>query len=168
MAFTRWELARGVIAACLAFGLSAPVVAVIALIAFDSGYALFGLYLIAVGWLIGIVPATTLAGFAFAPLARLVGRRLRGEPRRWPHILSYASLGAVASITMSALIGLLIGATSWSGDPLQGIAFALPVGALAAPLAAASAAYGWHFTARRALADDRATAAAAERNTGLA
>ena len=158
MAFTRGELARGVMAACVAFGLATPVVAIIVLLAFDSTYATFSLYLVATGWLIGIVPTTTLAGFAFAPLARLVGRRLTREKRRWPHVLSHAALGAAAAVVMGALVGLLIGATSWRGDALQGATLGFSAGALACPLAAAAAAYGWWFTARRAFADDRAAA----------
>lgn len=157
MAFTWWELTRGVIAACLVFAIAAPALALVVAVISDPAHAGFSIYLIVAGWLLGIVPTTALAGFALAPVAKRIGRALRHRRSLWPHLLSYFALGAAASLIGGAIVGLLIGATSWSGDAVMGAGFVIPLAALLAPVAGASAATGWLITARRALRDDRTT-----------
>jgi hypothetical protein len=155
MAFTSWELVRGLLIAGVSFDLAVPALALVVMWVSAPGQLWFTVYVLVVGML-AIVPSTLLTVVSLTPVVRAIGRRLRGETRRWPHLLSYAVLGAGASIAASLVVGLAIGVTSGTGQPLAAAGFTVPVGVALAPVAAGAAALGWHLTVRYALAEDRA------------
>ncbi|MFT4285336.1 MAG: hypothetical protein QM598_10940 [Protaetiibacter sp.] len=166
MAFTSTELTGGVIAAGVSFTLAAPALVLLVAAILDVRSFGFALMIVIYGSLLVLIPATVVMCFAFAPIARLAGRALRRETRRWPHLLVYAALGAAASIVAGVAVGAIFGALSVDGARvLEGIAFVGPWGGMLAPVAAGSAAFGWFRAARRALAADRRAAAAPETET---
>ena len=154
MAFTSWEMVRGLLVAGLSFTIAVPTLAVLASFAYAPGQLWFTLYVLFVGML-AVVPSTVLALISLTPAVRAIGRRLSSETRHWPHVLSYTALAVGASIVASLFVGLAIGLTTGTGDPVAPLAFTVPVGIVLAPLAAGAAAFGWYSTMRHALADDR-------------
>lgn len=164
MAFTDAELLRGAFIAGLTFVLAAPLVAIVVTIASPHDPQTLGIAIsvILIATLTALVPITVLTLIVMTPIARAIGRRLRREPRRWPHLLAFGGLGVVASAAASAVVGLLMwAATSGStgANPLSVIA---PIGLLLAPIAGGSAAWGWWRASRRALARDRVREAAGQ------
>lgn len=155
MAFTSWEMMRGLLIAGVSFNLAVPALALTVMGLFAPGQLWFTAYVLAIAML-ALVPSTLLALLALTPAVRAIGRRLRSETRRWPHVLSYAALAAGASIAASLFVGLAIGATSGTGQPLAAIGFTVPAGIVLAPLASGAAALGWHLTVRYAQADELA------------
>jgi hypothetical protein len=164
MAFTDAELVRGAITAGVTFLLVTPLVMIVLTLATTHYPQSLGIavYVILVATLVGVVPATLLTVIAATPVARAVARALRRERRRWPHLLAFAGLGAVASVAASTVAGLLMwAATAEPSGPIP-LEFTLPFGLLLAPIAAASSAWGWWRTSRRALARDAAIEAQGE------
>lgn len=157
MAFTTSELVGGVITAAVAFNIAAPVLTIAVAAIADPRYVGFAAYVVLFAWFLVVAPSTLVMCLAFTPLARVIGRAMRAEARRWPHLLVYAGLGATASVAASILAGLVIGALSGGGARTigDGIAFLFPWGGILAPIAAGSAAVGWYRAWRRAIAADR-------------
>ncbi|GAA2449266.1 hypothetical protein [Agromyces soli] len=153
MAFTFGEFARGAGMAWLAFQLAFPLV--YALIVFVGGvvdpsssdplsssigfgfYAVFVTFLYQTPWTLG---ALVFGGI----LAWLLGLALQRVPAFGWHLAAFAALGA--------LIGVV---ASWSAfGALGGGAFVVQLPAVA--VSAAAVAFGWWWTARRALRADAA------------
>jgi hypothetical protein len=164
MAFTDAELVRGAISTGVTFVLLAPVLMIVLTLATTHDPQSLGIaiYVILVATFVGVIPFTLLTVVVATPVARAIGRALRRERRRWPHLLAFAGLGAVTSVLVSTVAGLLMWtATAEQGGPIP-LEFTLPFGLLLAPIAAASSAWGWWRTSRRALARDAAIEAQGE------
>lgn len=163
MAFTSTELIHGVVATGATFLVAAPVLTIVGMTILSPGTFVFAIMVVVYGTLLVLVPATVVMCVALTPIARRIGRGLRGEARRWPHLVAYGALGALASGVASVAVGAILGAFPVDGvRVLEGIAFVTPWGGMLAPVAAGSAALGWYLAARRALASDRRAAAAAQ------
>lgn len=163
MAFTSTELVHGAVAAGATFLVAAPVLTIAAMTILSPGTFAFAIMVVAFGTLLVLAPATVVMCIAFTPIARRIGRGLRGEPRRWPHLVAYGALGALASAVASVAVGAILGAFAVDGvRVLEGIAFVTPWGGMLAPVAGGSAALGWFLAARRALALDRRASATTE------
>lgn len=157
MAFTFGEFARGAGVAWLAFQLVFPLTLPVASIvtAFTTpdpldavvdgiSWALFAVlmtFLYALPWSIGALL------FVGGPAAWLLGLALRRVSSSTVHLLAFAALGlAVGALTMWIPIWLTPEGAGSQVSPGFALAGAAVTGA--------SVAYGWRFTAMRALADD--------------
>ncbi|MDQ2697562.1 MAG: hypothetical protein M3Y46_02080 [Actinomycetota bacterium] len=158
MTFTDAELVRGAVTAGLTFVLVAPLTMIVLTVATTRYPQSLGIsvYVMLIVTLVGVAPSTLLTVVVATPIARAVGRALRRERRRWPHLLAFAGLGAVASVLASTIVGLLIWAASAGNTGPNPLTFTVPFGLLLAPLAAGSSAWGWWRASRRALAHDAA------------
>jgi cation transport ATPase len=157
MAFTDGELARGAITAGVTFVLVVPAATTLLVLLTTPPQSLgISIYVVLIATLIGVAPATVLFVIAGAPLARAIGRALRRERRSWPHLLAFASLGAVASVLASLVVGLFMWAANAASTGPSPLSFTLPLGLLLAPIAAGSSAFGWWRASRRALTGDAA------------
>jgi len=156
MAFTDAELARGAIITGVAFVLASPIVMIALTLATTHYPQSVGIwiYVILVATVVGIAPATLITVIACTPVARAIGRALRRERRRWPHLLAFAGLGAAASVVAAIVVGLAMWAASAGSHGPAPLTFTLPFGLLLAPVAAGSAAFGWWRASRRALTRD--------------
>lgn len=157
MAFTDGELVRGLITTGITFVVAVPLVFGSIVMATSSANEwMLSLYIVAVASFVFIAPVTLVLLVLATPLARRIGHALRRERRRWPHLLAFAALGAVLCIVGSVLVGFTMWATNSGLASPNPIPVTATVGAMAAPLAAGSAAFGWWRTSRRALAADAA------------
>jgi hypothetical protein len=68
----------------------------------------FGLYLLALALLV----AAVLTGVVGFPAGLLTARLLAGTTREWVHVVVFALVGAVLSVTLCAFVGML-GAVDW-------------------------------------------------------
>lgn len=156
MAFTDAELVRGAVISGITFVLFAPLIMILLTVVTTHYPPSLGIsvYVILVASLVGVVPATLITIIAATPVARAIGRALRRERRRWPHLLAFGGLGAVASVVVSTIVGLLMWSATGGNAGPNPLTFMVPFGLLLAPVAAGSAAWGWWRASRRALARD--------------
>ena len=156
MAFTPAELWRGARNAWCIFMmlmLGGLVLMIVVSMPFSGGAALSALILVAfavgyagvIGGGIGLI--VMLAG---APLAGMLGRALRREPRVRAHLMAYGALGLLLG-GLTVCGALMIGAV-----PANAFA-ANPLVLIIACSAAVSVPLGWWSSARRALREDRGT-----------
>lgn len=139
MRFTRWEFARGAIAAWGWFLVLHQLLLLFPLV----GYGVWGLYA-TVPWSLGAL----LLG---SPVAFALGWAMRRQTRVSWHLSAFAALGLVIG---AAATTLALWLPAW-GLPDAGFREMTLPAVLVAASASPAVALGWWFTARRALAADR-------------
>lgn len=158
MAFSRREFWRGALASWVTFNLLfLAVTTVVLTIMSRSLQGLFSI-LILVAWfqLLHVVTVSALATVVGSAGAFALGRLLRTVASVRRHLASFAGLGLVVGGLVIAIVGVWPASeTAEFGSLLDHIIepyIALPLLAVSA----VSVAYGWYWTASRALCDDPA------------
>ena len=158
MAFSRREFWRGALATCITFNLLFLAVTTVVLTIMSRSLQSFLSFLILVAWfqLLHVVTVSVLATLVGSAAAFALGRLLRTVVSIRRHLAAFAGLGLVVGGLVVAIVGVWpVNETGEFGPLFTHIIepyIALPLLAVSA----VSVAYGWYWTASRALCDDPA------------
>lgn len=158
MAFLWREFWRGAVASWIAFNALFLLVTIVVLTIMSGSLQSFFSILILVAWfqLVSVVAVSALAAVVGGAAAFGLGRFLRTVSSIRRHLVAFAGLGLVVGGLVIAILGVWpVSGTEEFGALVSHIAepyIALPL----LGVSAVSVAYGWYWTASRALLDDPA------------